>query len=99
MAIGPGLITGQVGTTPSYAAVDVAGHIPIKKIACTSDSRTRGFGDNVKTMLVDLLEEERGIVSSEIPTASGNGIGIAIEARRGGVFEVGEVITIAVNDN
>jgi len=36
--IGPGLITGRVGATPSYMAMGVAGHISIEKIDCSSDS-------------------------------------------------------------
>jgi len=36
--IGPGLVTGQVGTTPFYGAMDVAGQIPIEKTAWTGNS-------------------------------------------------------------
>jgi len=36
MQISPELITSWGSDTPSYIAMDVARHIPIKKIACTS---------------------------------------------------------------
>jgi len=41
-----------------YTAMDVAVHIPLAKIACTSYSQARSSGDNAKAMLVNLLEEE-----------------------------------------
>ena len=47
--------------------MDVAVHIPLAKIACTSYSQARSSGDNAKAMLVNLLEEEWGTISSEIP--------------------------------
>ena len=56
----------------------------------TSTSWTIGSGDNAKTMLVDLLEEEWGIIYSEI---------LAIYSRYGRGLKIGQVINIAVNGN
>jgi len=55
----------QASASPSYTAMDVAWNIPIE-IACTSDSWTRGSGENTKAMLVDLLEGKSGTISGEI---------------------------------
>jgi len=52
---------------PLYTAMDAAWNIPIE-ISCTSDSWTRGSGENTKAMQVDLLEGESGTISSKILT-------------------------------
>lgn len=103
MAIGESLIARQIGTSGTVLAVDVARKVPIQEQPTPVDScdtralRPRHHG---VTSLVNLLEEERGIVASQVPATDVEWICGAIEGRSGGgVAEVGEIVVVSVNDD
>lgn len=100
MTIGSSLVTSDVHSGRSILTVDVTGEVPIEEVTCASDSRLGRFGDNSKAVLIGYLEEERGIVSSEVPAASGKRVGISVKSSTGSrMFEVGEVVAEAMDDS
>ena len=97
MLIGPRLMTSQASTSPLYMALDVLWNIPIEA-AYISNSWTKGFGENTKAMLVNLLEWESGIISSEIPTVILGSV-MPLNPTVTEVLKVSKVITIVADNN
>jgi len=66
LLIGPGLKTGRVGATLSYAALDIAVHIPINRIACKVIVKPEAPVTIPRQWWLTFWKG-RGTISSEIP--------------------------------
>ena len=99
MAIGTGLNAREVDTRIASLTVDIAGKIPVQVSAVTGDRGICCFGDEVATVLIDLLEEEGYIVPSRVPTSFKQRVLPSGPRSDGGMVKAGEVVIEAMDDN
>lgn len=98
MAIRARIIRGEVGKGRPVLVIHIAWEIPIKVAIASGDGRIASLRDKLLAVLIHVLEHERDIGRSSIPSANKDGVRLAIEIAHLWVLEVGEIV-IKTMDN
>jgi len=99
MAIGTALDARKVDTRVASLTIDVAGEIPVQVPIASGDRRVCCFGDELATLLIDILKKERYIVPGHIPTSFEQRVLSSGPRSDGRVVKVGEVVIVTMDDN
>lgn len=94
------LVVGEVLKLFTQLTVDIAWEVPVHIWPVACDGRPHGALQYSVALVVDLLEKERRVVSTKVPSANQKRICRAIERRASrGMSEIAEVIVVTVDDD